>query len=48
VVFHADYAAIPLTRLRGSTRRRIIDYLPKRGRPTDGRAAEALEWTPGE
>ncbi len=29
-------------------RRRIIDELRKRGRPSDGRAADALEWTLGE
>lgn len=30
------------------SRRRIIDELRKRGRPADGRAADALEWTLGE
>jgi uncharacterized protein len=29
------------------SRRRIIDELRRRGRPTDGRAADALEWTLG-
>ncbi|MGH7391219.1 MAG: FMN-binding negative transcriptional regulator [Candidatus Rokuibacteriota bacterium] len=27
------------------TRRRVIEHLKARGRPADGRAAEALEWT---
>jgi len=27
------------------TRRRVIDELRKRGRPSDQRAADALEWT---